>query len=103
MLFGALVSEPPRMSENFLGTGESWLFSYKTDSLVINHWSGINTFFMQGNSSSLVVGSDEDGFGLWIDENLNNGHSQPVATFENEVLTRNRDFIIENMECWTFL
>ena len=58
---------------------------------------------MQGSSQSLAVGSDKDGFGLWIDENLNQGTSQPVATFNSDFLTKKKDFVIENIECWSFM
>lgn len=103
VLFGALVSEPPRISEKFIGTGESWLFSYKTDNLVTYPWSGTNTFIMQGSTTSLVVGSDQDGFGIWFDGNLNQGSTQPVSTFNSDCLTKDHDFVIENMECWSFM
>ena len=102
VIFGALVSEAPRMSEKFIGTGESWLFSYKTDNLVTYTWSGENTFIMQGSTTSLVIGSDQEGFGLWFDGNLNIGSTQPVSTFNSECLTKDHDFIIENIELNTF-
>eukprot|EP00092_Neocalanus_flemingeri_P007966 GFUD01008594.1.p1 GENE.GFUD01008594.1~~GFUD01008594.1.p1 ORF type:complete len:485 (+),score=136.92 GFUD01008594.1:74-1456(+) len=101
--FGALVSDAPRISEKFIGTGESWLFSYKTDKLVTYPWSGENTFIMQGSTTSLVVGSDQDGFGLWFDGNLNLGSSQAVSTFNSDCLTTDQDFVIENVECWSFM
>ena len=79
------------------------MFTYKTGGLVLHTWSGVNTFIMQGSSQSLAVGSDKDGFGLWIDENLNQGTSQPVATFSSDFLTKKKDFVIENIECWSFM
>jgi len=29
VIFGAYLSAPPRLSETFYGTGESWLFSFR--------------------------------------------------------------------------
>ena len=45
---------------------------------------------------------DPDGFGLWIDEQLLKGRSQPVATFQSGSLTAENDFHIDNLELWTF-
>jgi len=101
--FGAFLSEPPRVSEKFFGTGESWLFSYKTSgALDIHNWKGENNFIMKGNLTSLVIGSDSNGFGLWIDAELYKGRSQPVRTFNSPSLTSSPDFTIENLELWTF-
>ena len=59
--FGAFLSEPPRISEKFFGTGESWLFSYKVNgALDIHNWRGENNFIMKGNLTSLVIGSGEN-------------------------------------------
>ena len=59
--FGAFLSEPPRISEKFFGTGESWLFSYKiSGALDIHNWRGENNFIMKGNLTSLVIGSGEN-------------------------------------------
>jgi hypothetical protein len=53
--FGALLSEPPRLSDVFYGTGESWLFSFKTNSRRIYTWSGQNSFFIQVEDNTFPV------------------------------------------------
>ena len=45
---------------------------------------------------------DHDGFGLWIDEELLHGRSQPVQTFKSPSLSSEKDFHINNLELWTF-
>lgn len=42
-------------------------------------------------------------FGLWMDENLYHGHSVPCDTFQNEALVATEKFIIESLECWSFV
>ena len=106
------------MSERFYGTGESWLFSCSSGILKIYNWRGDNNFILRGNLNSLTIGSgmlrsgnkvntsfclkDHDGFGLWIDEELLHGRSQPVQTFKSPSLSSEKDFHINNLELWTF-
>lgn len=99
--FGAFISCPPAVSKNFQGTGETWLFTFFPDFKVYK-WTGENDYFVQGSSSSLVVGSSETQFGLWLDENFNMGASQAVSTFDNDPLPGKEEFRINNVECWTF-
>ena len=100
--FGAFISCPPAISEKFSGTGESWLFSF-FPVFKVYKWTGENNYFVQGSSSSLVIGSSEGQFGLWIDENFNMGSSHAVSTFDNKPLPGKEDFSINNVECWTFV
>ena len=57
IVLGAFLSHPPALCENFTGTGESWLFTYKDGRLRVFPWSGENNFILQGNNQSLVVGA----------------------------------------------
>ena len=54
-MFGALLSEAPRLSSHFYGTGESWLFSYRTGKLAVFPWTGENSCIMQGSQTELLV------------------------------------------------
>jgi hypothetical protein len=44
-------------------------------------WTGENNYIVRGGTSSLVVGSSQGHFGLWLDENFNIGRSMAVSTF----------------------
>jgi len=101
-VFGALVSCPPAQSEKFLGTGESWLFTF-FPSFKVYSWTGENNYIMRGGLNNLIVGSSEGMFGLWLDENFNQGRSQAVTTFDNKPLPGKEDFVINNIECWAFV
>jgi len=101
--FGAFLSCVPHICSEFTGTGESWLFSFKHDErMQIYNWKGENNYFFKGNLASMVIGSDENGFGLWMDETLYKGRSQSVKTFNSPSLSSVNDFLINNLELWTF-
>ena len=51
------MSDAPRVSERFYGTGESWLFSCSSGVLKIYNWRGDNNFILRGNLTSLTIGS----------------------------------------------
>jgi hypothetical protein len=51
----------------------------------------------EGNGNSFSDGH----FGLWVDDELYLGHSDPCLTFSNEVLCEG-DFVITALEVWGF-
>nr|XP_042132592.1 TLD domain-containing protein 2 isoform X2 [Peromyscus maniculatus bairdii] len=63
-------------------------------------WTGNNSFFVKGDLDSLMMGSGSGQFGLWLDGDLYHGGSYPCATFNNEVLARQEQFRIEELEAW---
>ncbi|XP_016074807.1 PREDICTED: TLD domain-containing protein 2 isoform X2 [Miniopterus natalensis] len=63
-------------------------------------WTGSNSFFVKGNLDSLMMGSGSGQFGLWLDGDLYHGGSHPCATFNNEVLARQEQFCIKELEAW---
>ncbi|XP_032275631.1 TLD domain-containing protein 2 isoform X2 [Phoca vitulina] len=64
-------------------------------------WTGSNSFFVKGDLDSLMMGSASAGqFGLWLDGDLYHGGSHPCATFNNEVLARQEQFYIKELEAW---
>ena len=59
-LFGAMASSYLRLSDHFYGTGESCLFTFDNEeSLEVFPWTGLNSYFIKGNTESLVIGSGE--------------------------------------------
>ncbi|XP_054112832.1 TLD domain-containing protein 2 isoform X2 [Callithrix jacchus] len=63
-------------------------------------WTGSNSFFVKGDLDSLMMGSGSGQFGLWLDGDLFHGGSYPCATFNNEVLARQEQFHIRELEAW---
>jgi hypothetical protein len=102
-LFGAMVSSYLRLSNCFYGTGESCLFSFDDeDNLEVFPWTGLNSYFIKGNTDSIVIGSGDGHFGLWLDENFLHGSSYNCETYGNRSLATTEDFLCTGVEAWGF-
>ncbi|XP_076457258.1 oxidation resistance protein 1-like [Babylonia areolata] len=101
VVFGAYLSDPPRLSDHFYGTGTCQLWTFR-EKLQVFCWSEDNAYFIRGDECSLSIGASRGSNGLWIDSDLYHGHSQPCATFSNCVLSAKEDFIIKSLEAWAF-
>ncbi|XP_059364629.1 oxidation resistance protein 1-like [Carassius carassius] len=100
-IFGALASEPFKVSEGFYGTGETFLFTFYPD-FEAHKWTGDNLFFIKGDMDSLAFGGGSGEFGLWLDEDLYHGRSHSCKTFGNPMLSTKEDFIVQDIEIWSF-
>ncbi|XP_038655674.1 nuclear receptor coactivator 7-like isoform X3 [Scyliorhinus canicula] len=99
--FGALASHPFRLSDHCFGTGETFLYTFNPQ-FKIFRWSGENSYFIKGDRDSLELGGGSGHFGLWLDADLYHGRSKPCSTFNNETLSKKEDFIVQDLEVWTF-
>ncbi|KAK9513310.1 hypothetical protein VZT92_026852 [Zoarces viviparus] len=100
-VFGALASEPFKVSDGFYGTGETFLFSFNPEFQVYK-WTGDNMFFMKGDMDSLAFGGGSGEFGLWLDGDLYHGRSHSCKTFGNPMLSKKEDFYVQDIEIWSF-
>uniref|UniRef100_A0A8C8VG23 Nuclear receptor coactivator 7 n=1 Tax=Pelusios castaneus TaxID=367368 RepID=A0A8C8VG23_9SAUR len=100
-LFGAYATHPFRLSDHYYGTGETFLYTFSSNFKVFK-WSGENTYFINGDVSSLELGGGGGRFGLWLDADLYHGRSNSCSTFNNDILSKKEDFIIQDVEVWTF-
>ncbi|XP_075438601.1 oxidation resistance protein 1 isoform X6 [Ascaphus truei] len=100
-IFGALASEPFKVSDCFYGTGETFLFTFCPDFEVFK-WTGDNMFFIKGDMDSLAFGGGGGEFALWLDGDLYHGRSHTCKTFENPTLSKKEDFIVQDIEIWAF-
>ncbi|XP_078255697.1 nuclear receptor coactivator 7-like isoform X5 [Rhinoraja longicauda] len=101
-IFGALASHPFRLSDHCFGTGETFLYTFNPQ-FKIFRWSGENSYFIKGDKDSLELGGGSGHFGLWLDADLYHGRSNPCSTFNNETLSKKEDFIVQDLEVWTFV
>ncbi|XP_056198734.1 nuclear receptor coactivator 7 isoform X7 [Falco biarmicus] len=100
-IFGAYATHPFKFSDHYYGTGETFLYTFSPNFKVFK-WSGENTYFINGDTSSLELGGGGGRFGLWLDADLYHGRSNSCSTFNNDILSKKEDFIIQDVEVWTF-
>ncbi|XP_049710252.1 oxidation resistance protein 1 isoform X7 [Elephas maximus indicus] len=100
-VFGALASEPFKVSDGFYGTGETFVFTFCPDFEVFK-WTGDNMFFIKGDMDSLAFGGGGGEFALWLDGDLYHGRSHSCKTFGNHTLSKKEDFCIQDIEIWAF-
>ncbi|XP_068040489.1 nuclear receptor coactivator 7 isoform X3 [Anomalospiza imberbis] len=100
-IFGAYATHPFRFSDHYYGTGETFLYTFSPHFKIFK-WSGENTYFINGDTTSLELGGGGGRFGLWLDADLYHGRSNSCSTFNNDILTKKEDFIIQDVEVWTF-
>ncbi|XP_077070895.1 oxidation resistance protein 1a isoform X4 [Siphateles boraxobius] len=100
-MFGALASQPFKVSEGFYGTGETFLFTFYPE-FEAYKWTGDNLFFIKGDMDSLAFGGGSGEFGLWLDGDLYHGRSHSCKTFGNPMLSMKEDFFVQDIEIWSF-
>ncbi|XP_058420764.1 oxidation resistance protein 1 isoform X3 [Diceros bicornis minor] len=100
-VFGALASEPFKVSDGFYGTGETFVFTFCPEFEVFK-WTGDNLFFIKGDMDSLAFGGGGGEFALWLDGDLYHGRSHSCKTFGNHTLSKKEDFFIQDIEIWAF-
>uniref|UniRef100_A0A7N8X1Y6 Oxidation resistance protein 1 n=1 Tax=Mastacembelus armatus TaxID=205130 RepID=A0A7N8X1Y6_9TELE len=100
-VFGALASEPFKISDGFYGTGETFLFTFNPE-FEVYKWTGDNMFFIKGDMDSLAFGGGSGEFGLWLDGDLYHGRSHSCKTFGNPMLSKKEDFYVQDIEVWSF-
>ena len=63
--------------------------------------SGKNDYCILGEPGFLSLGAGDGHYGLWMNENLSRGHSDPCPTFDNERLSdQGGKFGIIGLEVW---
>ena len=98
-----VFAEPPKtFSESFRGTGETFVFKLRPGGFQRYPWTGENNYFFRLTQESLIVGSGNGNFAIWIDSDFYKGRTMPCSTFDNEQLSNQQDFTIKVLECWAF-
>ncbi|XP_073925143.1 oxidation resistance protein 1 isoform X5 [Castor canadensis] len=88
-VFGALASEPFKVSDGFYGTGETFVFTFCPEFEVFK-WTGDNMFFIKGDMDSLAFGGGgclEDIITVIEKENLPFGLME-ISTMEEAILVK---------------
>ncbi|GAM23294.1 hypothetical protein SAMD00019534_064690 [Acytostelium subglobosum LB1] len=103
-IFGGFLSESIRRSNTFYGSGECFLFKLKP-AYQPYHWSRENRCFILTSNNFISMGAGNNGkYGLWLDDNFDEGTSGKSETFNNDPLsTLEEDFKCLDMEIWGFV
>lgn len=102
-VFGAYLSEPfnPNIT-GFTGNRECFLWKKTNEGLKIYRASTINDYFMIADQDFIAMGVDQNGvFGLFLDNLLLNGESNPCDTYLNEILSSKSRFECASLEIWS--
>lgn len=80
-----------------------FLFRHKNDGIKAYLSTGQNEHYILSENEkqkSLSIGASNGKFGLWVDQDLNNGTSEFCSTFNNEPLCLDGKFQISALEIW---
>ncbi|KAI8336533.1 TLD-domain-containing protein [Chlamydoabsidia padenii] len=120
-IFGAYLNESIRLDLSYYGTGECFLWKippptnnpsssgsppsnhhHPTPKIKVFPWTGKNEYMIYSTVDCIALGGGGGKFGLWINQDLEKGHSEPCATFDNECLSLNPLFNCVDLEIWSF-
>ena len=102
-IFGAFVTDVLHPSANFIGTPDSFLFTfYKEDIIHVFKATQINDKYIYCDFEQICFGSSGEGFSLSIKNDLLDGYTKTTDTYKNQPLTGGDKFTIVNLEIWAF-
>jgi len=80
----------------------SFLWKYIKGGLKMYPTSGHNEYFILSESDYIAIGGGNGSYGLYIDEDIQNGQSAECTAFFNEPLSSSIHFQILSLEVWSF-
>lgn len=102
-VFGGFASTQwKNRGTNYYGSGECFLFTFKTGDLIKYSWTRHNNYFMYSNKTGLAFGGGGH-FGLFLDADLQRGSSDWCKTFGSACLASDKLFDCVAVEIWAFL
>ncbi|KAI8370273.1 TLDc domain-containing protein [Blakeslea trispora] len=107
-IFGAYLSHSFQLQTHYYGTGECFLWKstsqHETKATIpkikVFPWTGKNDYMILSNPNFVAIGGGDGKFGLWLDSELHDGHSDQCPTFDNEALHFNSRFQCMKVEVW---
>lgn len=100
-VFGVFSTHPFKVSEHYYGTGETFMYTFSPE-IKVFRWTGENSYFVKGNLDSLQIGGGGGHMGLWLDADLFHGTTSRCSTFNNQPLSSQQDFSVQDLEVWAF-
>ncbi|KAI9015818.1 TLD-domain-containing protein [Phycomyces nitens] len=111
-IFGAFLNETLTCGTSYYGTGECFLWKTTKQDSVQNKpmapkikvfpWTGKNEYMILSENDFIAIGGGDGKFGLWINADLEKGHSEECPTFDNECLSPSPEFECIELEIWGF-
>ena len=123
-VFGGYMTMPWRPSEEYYGTGQSFLWrktnkcdvkrpgsllrgfsssprQKRVTNVEVYGWTGTNSYFALCSDRSVAMGGGGS-FGFLVEEDFSRGTSGVSETYNNPPLSLEPDFEVVNFECWGF-
>ena len=97
-IIGAYISSGFKKSNNYYGTGETFVFSCQPEFKAYK-WQNSNQYFVSTSQDEIAIGGGGSS-AIWIDGHLLHAYSEPCSTFSSPSLTTNYNFKIANIEVW---
>eukprot|EP01111_Echinosteliopsis_oligospora_P011859 TRINITY_DN4005_c0_g1_i2.p1 TRINITY_DN4005_c0_g1~~TRINITY_DN4005_c0_g1_i2.p1 ORF type:complete len:596 (+),score=137.38 TRINITY_DN4005_c0_g1_i2:32-1819(+) len=101
-IFGAFCTHAWVRSDRYYGDGECFLFTILPRMRKYAWNRNGPSYFMMANEQSIVVGGGGKGYGLWLDDSLENGTTNCCDTFDNDPLHSQEHFKVAVLEVFTF-
>ncbi|CAG7824891.1 unnamed protein product [Allacma fusca] len=102
-VFGALLSDQPRLSNAYYGTCQSFLVQCRPN-FKIYRATGIDIDFLLGCEDSFAIGKKDinGNCALRLNATLTEGRTTECPTYGNQPLAPEINFQIKILECWHF-
>ncbi|KAL0479496.1 hypothetical protein AKO1_007666 [Acrasis kona] len=112
-IFGAFLSETPKVWDRYYGNGECFLFKLKPFTVYKWNRKSHNEMFIFSTYDGLTIGGSSNSgdldsgnitsSGLWLDRELLKGSSYACETFgTDECISAKEDFDVHAVEVWGF-
>lgn len=101
-VFGIYASQPWKSSQQFYGTGETFVFSFKdTRHVRVYRWTRKNDMFLYSDNKCVAAGGGGQ-FAVRVGEDFYKGECGVALTFDNELLS-DQHFTVRSFEVWGVL
>ena len=97
-VIGSFISSGFKKSNNYYGTGETFVFSCQPEFKAYK-WQNSNQYFVSTSKDEIAIGGGGSS-AIWLDGHLLNAYSEPCSTFSSPSLTSSYYFKISNIEVW---
>lgn len=103
VVFGGMATEEWRdQKDRYFGSGESFLFSFKSNKFAKYTWTRNNSYFMLASQRIGMAMGGGGHFGLYLNSDLTRGSSDKCDTFGSVTLSGEKNFEVVNIEVWGF-